>query len=302
MNGSTSLRCASGAFTPSNEGVGREREIARATADADVFIAKMTTTLTILRRWIEDLEAAEKGDHWRTQPRMPAGVPEGGQWTDEGPYSGSDSTDEGADFGLWLRPGRRIVQAQARPGWRDPWPQSPLTEEFRNELAARESRGRRNHGYSALIIDANRRPVLGRYQFDWGAQIELGLRSADGAWNRQNRYGARTMQEFLALPIAQERALADYVSILENQLETNGSMAYLDQRIEGVVHPFTVAMPGLVAAAHRGGARGVRNYLGYIEDRHWTSDVDRIPDRRRRDMYSAIESRLREFRGIPYRR
>lgn len=89
-------------------------ELSRAKADSAAFIAKMTTALAILRRWVERLEAAEKSGHWRTQPPVPPGVPKGGQWTD-GPYSGSDAGSDSTDFALWLRTGRKPLLAQATP-------------------------------------------------------------------------------------------------------------------------------------------------------------------------------------------
>jgi hypothetical protein len=170
-------------------------------------------------------------------------------------------------------------------------------------LASRESGSAPNDGYGAVGKSLKtRQPALGRYQMTTIALIDVGIRNRDGTWNKNNKFGVGSAEEFLADPVAQERALADYVANMEKYLKSEGATRYLGQRIQGKVAPLTVTEPGLVAAGHRYGAPNATQYLQHIERSDWRSQVDAIHDPDRRSVFLAIETRLREFENIPHRK
>lgn len=241
----------------------------------DDLLAGMERQVAALSSRLDALHEAVK-THWILQPRAPRGVPEGGQWTDSGTFL--------------------PVQAQGR--WRDPWPRSPIPATFRNQLHLLESRGGPNQGYGARHAVSG---ALGRYQLTPAAQIEAGLRNADRTWNENNAFGVRNEQEFLNNPRAQEEALAAYLTEIERQLRRNGSTSLIGQPIAGLRGRITLSLSGLVAAGHRHGARGVRDYLAHQREHGWRSNFDRLPAGTART-YREIESRLRVFERVPYRR
>jgi hypothetical protein len=128
---------------------------------------------------------------------------------------------------------------------------------------------------------------------------EAGMIDASGRWT--GKYGIHSADQFLGNRGAQEKALADYLPKLGAQLEKNGAASHIGQKIEGIKQDFEVTPNGLYAAAHRWGARSVRQYLDFQESNGWKSDVSRFPPDQR-EKFLAIETRLREFQNIEMRR
>ncbi|MBI3706293.1 MAG: hypothetical protein HY246_01175 [Proteobacteria bacterium] len=241
---------------------------------------------------IEKERRADKNTWW-LQPRDDLG-----QWTDEDGPPGAGRLEPGGDAGNG--PSAQGAQvAQAGP-WVDPWPQSSLTADFRNTLHQHESLGYANHGYAAQNADGG----LGRYQMLPDAQIDVGLRNADGSWNPHNRYGARNEAAFLANPATQERAIDDYLDLVEDRLQRNGSTLHINQQFRGSLGTtVTITMAGLIAAAHRYGQTNVRRYLNYLIRNNWASDFSTLLPRERGRLraFQEIETRLREFEAVPLR-
>lgn len=249
---------------------------------------------------------------WWLQPRAPAGDSDGGQWTAEGGGGGSGARSQ-SRFGHWLRTGRDSLTGQSTPSmtltssptpaqaWQDPYPASRISPAFREAIAAREARDVPDGGYGAYNPDSR---ALGRYQLTRRAQMAAGLRNADGSWNANNKFGARTPEEFLANPVAQEQALQAYLNDNARQLERNGSMSRLGQTIVGVSgRNIAITESGLAAAAHREGAPTVGRYLAFMQRHGWRNShaaLRRLPQGLR-ESFLHIETRLREFEHVPYR-
>ncbi len=279
----------------------------RTKAEADAFIeasaAHAVLARTVLASVTDALARERKfNPNFASQPRVPGGQPEGGRWTDGG--SGGPSSRIRY---VQLQSRAPVSADDGRGNWRDPWPGSPVPVEFRNEIAARESGGRGNHGYSAIYRPRGELPVLGRYQLAGPAQIQIGLRYADGSWNAENPYGARTEQEFLNNPAAQERALAAYLSDNERQLQQRGAYSFIGREFIGMSgERITITEAGLAAAAHRAGAPRVIGYLRDLQSRNSESNAWRAyregltPAQIER--YNELEARLREFEHARYAR
>jgi hypothetical protein len=279
----------------------------RTKADLDALIAASARhaarSRTILAVIADAFRRESKfNPNFASQPRAPRGQPHGGQWTLDG---GAGSS--GRLHYVQLQSRAPISADDGRGNWRDPWPDSPVPAEFRNEIAERESRGRGNHGYSAVNRRPNQLPVLGRYQLAGPAQIQIGLRHADGSWNAENAFGARTEQEFLNDPHTQERALAAYIRDNERQLQRRGAYSFIGREFIGIHgERITITEAGLAAAAHRAGATEVMGFLRELQARNSeTNEWRSYPERLNRDKieaYSTIETRLREFQRGTYAR
>ena len=62
---------------------------------------------------------------------------------------------------------------------KDPWPQSPVSTSFREEIHKRESA---QMNYQALNVDSNGIPAWGRYQLRPGILKDIGVLDANGNW------------------------------------------------------------------------------------------------------------------------
>lgn len=279
----------------------------RTKAEADAFIeasaAHAVLARTVLAAVTDALGRERKfNPNFASQPRVPGGRPEGGRWTDDG----GDGPPSRIRY-VQLQSRAPVSANDGRGNWRDPLPGSPVPAEFRNAIAERESRGRGNHGYAAINRPRNQLPVLGRYQLAGPAQQQIGLRHADGRWNAENRYGARTEQEFLDDPFAQERAVADYLRDNERQLQQRDAYSFIGREFIGMSgERITITEAGLAAAAHRAGAPRVMEYLRDLHSRNSGSNAWRTyregltPAQIER--YNELEARLREFERARYAR
>jgi hypothetical protein len=218
------------------------------------------------------------------QPRVPAGNPDGGQWTDDGGGSQSEST--GSSSGAAPDPGA----GETEPSSSRVWERFPNAD-FRNRLAIAEHEADKpNFGYG----EKNPRSgALGRYQITEVGLKAAGMMDRNGQWT--GKYGIHSAAEFLANPDAQERALTDLLNDTERQLRTNGAFDFVGTAIDGRGGRFTVTPAGLIAAGHRDGAEHTRKYLETVQS---YGLVTRGHDLRREDL--AIETRLRTFANVPY--
>jgi hypothetical protein len=96
-------------------------------------------------------------------------------------------------------------------------------------------------------------------------------------------------------PIAQEKALTDYLGDIEHQLRVNGSLDFAGRTIDGLHDRFQLSRAGLVAAAHREGARETRAYLKRIEENGFSSRGLMLNNHE-----LAVETRLHTFADLPY--
>lgn len=117
----------------------------------------------------------------------------------------------------------------------------------------------------------------------------------DHAGNWTGKYAIHSRAEFLADPEAQEKALTDYLDDLVRQLRTNGSFSHIGETIDGLKARFPVTRAGIIAAAHRWGARATASYLNRVRANGFTSR-----GMRSRPEDRPIETRLRTFSGARY--
>ncbi|PJI37498.1 peptidoglycan-binding domain-containing protein [Ferrovibrio sp.] len=193
----------------------------------------------------------------------------------------------------------------------DAWADSPIHADFRKEIHRKESEGAGNSGYAASNNGA-----YGRYQMRVPALKDAGLIDRDGNWT--GKYGLNSFEDFLRQPEAQERAFADFMARTEGYVRQIAP-GYEGSRIEGARAPFEVTESGLVAAAHRQGAAMLVPYFEFQQDNNWKSgNFEKISDsvaaqiaklqdgvanpQSADKVLRSIETRLREFSGIPYRR
>jgi hypothetical protein len=175
----------------------------------------------------------------------------------------------------------------------DPGAASPISRRFRDKVAAPESGAA---GYQAR----NDQGALGRYQLTPRALRGIGWKRDDGSWT--GRFGITSDEEFLANPEAQEHALAEFLERTRKEAVAEGLFARLGKTIDGIVAPSEITEAGIMAAAHRMGARNLREYLEHIESTGWRSDPTIFPEGEEGKKYRAIETRLREFSQERYLR
>jgi hypothetical protein len=150
------------------------------------------------------------------------------------------------------------------------WEHYPNAD-FRNRLAiAEQSAGHKNFGYGeANNINDPKLIALGRYQM-----TPVGLEAAgmmDHAGNWTGKYGIHSPAEFLADPDAQEKALTDYIDDNIRLLRTKSAFAHIGETIDGLKARFPVTRAGIIAAAHREGARATASYLNRIKANGFSS-------------------------------
>lgn len=201
----------------------------------------------------------------------------------------------------------------ARPApQEDAWSASPIHADFRAALHERESQGGGNHGY-----ETSGNGAYGRYQMRVPALKDAGLIDRDGKWT--GKHGVKSAEDFLRNPEAQEKAFADFMARTESYVGRAGLPAHVGRDIAGHKEKFRITEAGLLAAAHRQGTGMLEQYFEYQRENQWKSGkFDNIPKgvtaqiaklqsgvpnpQSARDVLSSIETRLREFSGIPYRR
>ena len=160
---------------------------------------------------------------------------------------------------------------------------------FRQKIAERESTAQRpDNGYGAESPSGK---ALGRYQMQKDALIDGGWKDRDGTWSEKaNEAGIRTDKDFLANPDAQEQAFTDALQAYHDQLSNDGARSYVGQTVkDSTGNPLVVAEAGILAAAHKQGARAVRQYLDPVARTHLKPQ-----------QLKNIEGRLRYAADIPY--
>jgi hypothetical protein len=194
-----------------------------------------------------------------------------------------------------------IEQRLARNHLTQPWA-AMLGREF-------ETYRQPNDGYGTYQLDPKRpgredRPeqyALGKYQMRAPALIDIGLMTKDG--RATGKYGINSWEDFLNNPDAQEAAMIDWTIVLEGYMQKYGVAARIGRTITGIKDKITITEGGLIAAMHKQGWRGTLRYLEWLEKHDWNSrdhQHDMQPDLK--DGFLSIETRLRRFQDVPYRK
>jgi hypothetical protein len=237
----------------------------------------------------------EVTDHWRARPGEGGGDDTRGGTNNDGEDRAEPNTSdmrEDADEDIQL-----AEHARAR----DPYPESPFAFEFRDALAkAEHSHDKSNDGYEERTRGDK---ALGRYQLQEDSLKDAGFKDkGTGEWTKKARdLGVNSTEDFLNNPYAQEIALRDSTAAKDGFLESNGAKMHIGQAIEGIEAKFEITEAGLAAAAHRRGADRTKEYLDHLKQHDWKSDPETFPPNKDK-IYREIETRLRTFERVPYRK
>lgn len=148
---------------------------------------------------------------------------------------------------------------------KSPWLHHP-NPAMREKLAEMESStGKPNGGYDQKSATTT---ALGRYQILDGALLDAGWKDTHGSWTaKAQAAGVNSDDDFLKNPEAQEQALTDVTQRNTEQLraKANGSYARIGSTvIDSSGNKITVTEAGLIAAAHKQGARAVKDYFTWV--------------------------------------
>lgn len=221
---------------------------------------------------VRDGGKVEVSDYWRAAPGQGAGhegAPHHSAGTD-GPKTDGDSTMD--------------------------TPRKPDNTEFLDGISrAEQSHDKPDEGYS------ERNPVsneLGRYQIKPNTLDGIKWRNPDGTWTEKaGEYGVATDADFLNNPKAQEAAAKDMLRQYEKEAKGEGLYDRIGQKIEGKKGEIKITEAGIIAATHAEGATGTRRYMEKIEAVDFKSKDLPLTEKEAR-----VETRLRIFQGVPYRR
>ena len=143
--------------------------------------------------------------------------------------------------------------------------------------------------------------AFGEYQLTKGGLIDIKMMRADGTWT--GKHGITSTKQFFDNIDVQNLAFTEYMSVTEGYVHEGGdfdAFDYRGQEIDGVLGiKFSISPVGMMAAAHRWGAGGLRDYIKHLRKNNWVSNFDEFDDENKKK-YLAIETRLREFENAPY--
>lgn len=132
------------------------------------------------------------------------------------------------------------------------------------------------------------------YQMQKGARVDGGVSTINLLPEGQKRmdanaaayeqwpgnYGVSSRQDFLNNPVAQERAMAGFIQAADRQLRYYGAYRQLGNEIKDDDQPVTITSGGLLAAAHRQGAKRVAEYLDFLAASGWRPDYSGLDSKR----------------------
>ncbi len=135
----------------------------------------------------------------------------------------------------------------------------------------------------------------GAYQMRDPALKNAGMTDANGNW--KGKYGVYSLKDFLNKPHAQDRAVMDFFRSLKRQLNTKVAKDSIGKSVQGIGGTFVISLDSLLIAAHRQGARKVKEYLLRLQKNGWKSDIDKmLPSEAKLQVeYKRIETKLRKL-------
>ena len=162
---------------------------------------------------------------------------------------------------------------------------------FKDEIGNRESRG--SGGYNAVSKSGR---ALGKYQKQEGALKDTGFMTSEGQWT--GKYGVNSREDYLKNRQAQESGMDDFLKRTEKSLKTYKVNREIGRIVGGRMGNYNITKSGMLAAAHRRGARAVKEYTDHLRENNWQSNLDAILDEKQRRKFMHIETRMREFQKI----
>ncbi|MBM3570053.1 MAG: hypothetical protein FJX46_15005 [Alphaproteobacteria bacterium] len=174
---------------------------------------------------------------------------------------------------------------------------------FQDKVGGIEVKGEPNHGYGVKLEDNQGGVALGRYQLKRGALIDAGFKDKDGNWTDKARaLGVDSEESFLKSPKAQDAAMDAYMTKVDGYIRHLGLDKQHGREFIGVMGTnIEVTQSGLAAAIHRAGQGEVNAYFKHQAEQSWKIDRDPFPANKK-ELFLAIETRLREFQNVEYRK
>lgn len=243
---------------------------------------------------------------------QPANAPEGTEEDFTGQDEDADAIQIAEAQGRKSQPAQR-PPASTAPKPPAPRPTAPQARPPSTPAQATTPTVRSDFREAIAVAEAGKNPVppwdaknpnstaMGRYQILKGTFVDAGLKEANGNWRAGNALGVKTDAEFLASQEAQNKAFDMIMARNDKQLKGYGAYNHVGKDIDGLEDKFKITESGLLAAAHRQGARAVRDYLVRMRENEWDSNraIVGLP-KKQDDAHKAIEQRLREFANVPH--
>ena len=191
----------------------------------------------------------------------------------------------GGTAGQWVVP--RSKAGGPNNPTTDPWPQSPISRDWRIALHQEESQQRNYTDFNPAG------PAWGRYQLTPPGLQDAGMMDANNNWT--GKYGVHDAKDFLDNPVAQERALADLMKRNQGYIQSfrmNRRFGKVAKTKNGTI---TITREGMLSAMHRRGNGGVRQYFRDLDQNGWDTSQRPISNQ-----FEEIEERLLKFQNIPF--
>ena len=167
-----------------------------------------------------------------------------------------------------------------------------MDAEFVDKIAYAESRGGCKNGINDYGCVNKSGSSFGRYQMQRPALIDAGYMNKEGQFLPKT--GLKNMQDFLHNPLAQDKAMCNYLEKADQYNKNWNNYKYLNQnvRVGELNIPLTKNM--MLAGTHREGAKKLNDWLNDIEvqNDHFVrnTDIDRSDIRRQN-----LTNRFREI-------
>ncbi|MBF0356487.1 MAG: peptidoglycan-binding protein [Alphaproteobacteria bacterium] len=194
---------------------------------------------------------------------------------------------------------------------------APISPEFLDAIWSAEQGNRKPEQRTTNEVNSGS-TEKGKYQINDQGLVGIGWKDDKGNWtDLAKRNGVKSDADFKNDSSAQDKAAHQFFKRKEDAVRKEAD-AHRGQEIDGVVGKFKITDAGLVAAAHRDGEGVVKDYLSHQKKNGWKSDFSNIDSdvakrrdikdsmgnvtRSTEDRFRAVETRIRKFENIPYRK
>ncbi len=140
---------------------------------------------------------------------------------------------------------------------------------------------------------------LGRYRLGLKALQNAKFINEHDQWT--GRFGVTNEQEFVESPKAQAHAMEEYSLKNDAIMKTYKLYQFIGRFVESVRGRIQVTEGGLFAAAHRHGAKRVKEYFDHQVRNNWQSAFSNL-EKQYQIIFGRIEKRLRDFQNTPARK
>ncbi len=182
-------------------------------------------------------------------------------------------------------------QAELMNELREKFVDKALGDEFYAHLAYEES----SDNYQMHLDDKNGIGALGKYQMRGLGLMDLGYLNRKYEWTGKD--GIKSKNDFLNNEKVQEKVVREFVKLNFRYLKKLNLLGFIGDEISGKVADFDITLSGLLAAVHKEGPGGVKDYLKALEknkEGKYSISYDKYEGNKKRSLL-AVETRLRKF-------